>query len=73
MCYILRYNRVYLKEVCTSKCLYIEVIKTKKAFEIYLKDSDFLKKTFVVAGGVAANKGIKKKAALSSCPRIFTT
>ena len=34
--------------------------KTKKAFEIYLKDSDFLKKTFVVAGGVAANKGIKK-------------
>ena len=25
-----------------------------------MKDSDFLKKTFVVAGGVAANKGIKK-------------
>ena len=35
--------------------------KTKKAFEIYLNKSKSLKKTFVVAGGVAANKGIKDK------------
>ena len=33
--------------------------KTKKAFEIYLNENDSLKKTFVVAGGVAANQGIK--------------
>ncbi len=33
--------------------------KTKKAFEIYLKENISIKKTFVVAGGVAANKGIK--------------
>ena len=33
--------------------------KTKKAFEIYLNQNTSLKKTFVVAGGVAANKGIK--------------
>ena len=33
--------------------------KTKKAFEIYLKENTSTKKTFVVAGGVAANKGIK--------------
>ena len=33
--------------------------KTKKAFEIYLNENTFLKKTFVVAGGVAANQGIK--------------
>ena len=33
--------------------------KTKKAFEIYLKENTSIKKTFVVAGGVAANKGIK--------------
>jgi len=35
--------------------------KTKKAFEIYLNENKNLKKTFVVAGGVAANKGIKNK------------
>ncbi len=35
--------------------------KTKKAFEIYLKENKYQKKTFVVAGGVAANKGIKDK------------
>ena len=33
--------------------------KTKKAFEIYLSENTSLKKTFVVAGGVAANQGIK--------------
>ena len=33
--------------------------KTKKAFEIYLKENTSIKKTFVVAGGVAANQGIK--------------
>ena len=33
--------------------------KTKKAFEIYLNENTSLKKTFVVAGGVAANQGIK--------------
>ena len=33
--------------------------KTKKAFEIYLKENNSIKKTFVVAGGVAANQGIK--------------
>ncbi len=35
--------------------------KTKKAFEIYINEQNTLKKTFVVAGGVAANKGIKDK------------
>ena len=35
--------------------------KTKRAFEIYLNQNKNLKKTFVVAGGVAANKGIKDK------------
>jgi len=35
--------------------------KTKKAFEIYLGKNKNQKKTFVVAGGVAANKGIKYK------------
>ncbi len=35
--------------------------KTKKAFEIYLNEKNRLKKTFVVAGGVAANKGIRNK------------
>ena len=39
----------------------ILIKKTKKAFEIYLNKSKSLKKTFVVAGGVAANKGIKVK------------
>ena len=39
----------------------ILIKKTKKAFEIYLNKSKSLKKTFVVAGGVAANKGIKDK------------
>ena len=33
--------------------------KTKKAFEIYLKENTSIKRTFVVAGGVAANQGIK--------------
>ena len=33
--------------------------KTKRAFEIYLSKNKSLKKTFVVAGGVAANQGIK--------------
>ncbi len=33
--------------------------KTKKAFEIYLEESKNQKRTFVIAGGVAANKGIK--------------
>ena len=33
--------------------------KTKRAFEIYLNENASLKKTFVVAGGVAANQGIK--------------
>ena len=33
--------------------------KTKRAFEIYLNENAYLKKTFVVAGGVAANQGIK--------------
>jgi len=33
--------------------------KTKKAFEIYLNENTSVKKTFVVAGGVAANQGIK--------------
>ena len=35
--------------------------KTKKAFEIYLNQNKNFKRTFVVAGGVAANKGIKDK------------
>ena len=35
--------------------------KTKKAFKIYLNENKTFKKTFVVAGGVAANKGIKNK------------
>jgi len=35
--------------------------KTKKAFKIYLDEKKNFKKTFVVAGGVAANKGIKNK------------
>ena len=35
--------------------------KTKKAFEIYLNKNKKIKKTFVVAGGVAANFGIKNK------------
>tara|TARA_B100000676_G_scaffold285921_1_gene314970 strand:- start:441 stop:1511 length:1071 start_codon:yes stop_codon:yes gene_type:complete len=35
--------------------------KTKKAFEIYLNENSFMNKIFVVAGGVAANKGIKNK------------
>ena len=35
--------------------------KTKKAFKIYLNENKTFKKTFVVAGGVAANKGIKTK------------
>ncbi len=39
----------------------ILVEKTKKAFEIYLEENNYLNKTFVVAGGVAANKGIKDK------------
>jgi|TARA_B100002052_G_scaffold5356_1_gene4611 N6-L-threonylcarbamoyladenine synthase len=39
----------------------ILVEKTKKAFEIYLSENKNLRKTFVVAGGVAANKGIKEK------------
>ncbi len=33
--------------------------KTKKAFEKYLEEDTSIKKTFVVAGGVAANQGIK--------------
>ena len=37
----------------------ILVEKTKVAFEMYLGQTSSLKKTFVVAGGVAANKGIK--------------
>ena len=39
----------------------ILIQKTKKAFEIYLDENRSAKKTFVVAGGVAANKGIKDK------------
>ena len=39
----------------------ILVEKTKKAFEIYLNENKTSKNTFVVAGGVAANKGIKEK------------
>ena len=35
--------------------------KTKRAFEIYLNQNKIFKRTFVVAGGVAANKGIKGK------------
>ncbi len=35
--------------------------KSKKAFEMYLKENKNAKRTFVVAGGVAANKGIKNK------------
>ncbi len=35
--------------------------KTKRAFEIYLNQNKNFKRTFVVAGGVAANKGIKDK------------
>ncbi len=35
--------------------------KTKKAFEMYLNKNKEFDKTFVVAGGVAANKGIKTK------------
>ena len=35
--------------------------KTKRAFEMYLNQNKNFKKTFVVAGGVAANKGIKNK------------
>jgi len=35
--------------------------KTKRAFEMYLNQNKNFKKTFVVAGGVAANKGIKDK------------
>ena len=39
----------------------ILVEKTKKAFEIYLGKKNSLRKTFVVAGGVAANKGINER------------
>jgi len=39
----------------------ILIEKTKKAFEIYLNENKTSKNTFVVAGGVAANKGIKEK------------
>ena len=39
----------------------ILIEKTRKAFEIYLHENNNSKKTFVVAGGVAANKGIKNK------------
>ena len=35
--------------------------KTKRAFEMYLNQNKNFKRTFVVAGGVAANKGIKDK------------
>ena len=35
--------------------------KTKIAFEMYLNQNKNFKRTFVVAGGVAANKGIKNK------------
>jgi len=35
--------------------------KTKIAFKMYLNQNKNFKKTFVVAGGVAANKGIKDK------------
>lgn len=39
----------------------ILIEKTKKAFEIYLNENKTSKNSFVVAGGVAANKGIKEK------------
>ena len=39
----------------------ILVKKTEKAFEIYLNEINTLNRNFVVAGGVAANKGIKNK------------
>ena len=39
----------------------ILVKKTKNAFEIYLNKKKNMKRTFVVAGGVAANLGIKTK------------
>ena len=39
----------------------ILVKKTGKAFEIYLNEINTLNRNFVVAGGVAANKGIKNK------------
>jgi len=35
--------------------------KTKRAFDAYLEENKNPKRTFVVAGGVAANKGIKNK------------
>ena len=39
----------------------ILVKKTKNAFEIYLNEKKNIKRTFVIAGGVAANLGIKTK------------
>ncbi len=39
----------------------ILVEKTKVAFQIYLNENNYFNKTFVVAGGVAANKGIKSR------------
>ena len=45
--------------------------KTKKAFEIYLNENKNLKKTFVVAGGVAANKGVRNKLAKLSKENKF--
>ena len=45
--------------------------KTKRAFEMYLNQNKNLKKTFVVAGGVAANKGIKDKLAKLSEDKEF--
>merc|ERR1711991_566841 len=39
----------------------ILVEKTKRAFRMYLNENNYFNKTFVVAGGVAANKGIKSR------------
>tara|TARA_B100002051_G_scaffold253361_1_gene267237 strand:- start:65 stop:1135 length:1071 start_codon:yes stop_codon:yes gene_type:complete len=45
--------------------------KTKRAFEMYLNQNKNFKKTFVVAGGVAANKGIKNKLTILSKDNKF--
>ena len=49
----------------------ILVKKTEKAFEMYLNEINTLNRNFVVAGGVAANKGIKNKLTILSKDNKF--
>ena len=47
--------------------------KTKKAFEIYLEENKNQTRTFVVAGGVASNKGIRNRLETVSKENNFKT